>query len=108
MQSQWSLLRPVSGMARREQLWLFRRVRCPGQIIWGELEGTCDFARDLLEIGCHRGTAIAVPYGYAVDKMPPRLSPGRLCLCLGYFVPIRRAETSDQSGEPKGLISPPA
>ena len=104
MQSQWSLLRPISGKARREQPWLFRRMRFPGQIISGEFDKSSDFARDLLKIGCHRGTAIAVPYGCAVDKMPPRLSPGRLRLYLGYFVLIRRAETSDQSGRPDGLI----
>ena len=76
MQSQLSLLRPISGKARREQLWLFRRIHFPGQIILGELGGACDFARDLLEIGCYCGTAIAVPYGYAADKIAPRRKPG--------------------------------
>ena len=33
------------------------------QIILGELGKSWDFARDLLKIGCYRGTAIAVPYG---------------------------------------------
>ena len=48
----------------------------PGQIILGELGGNSDFARDLLKIGCYRGTAIAVPYGCAADKIAPRQKPG--------------------------------
>ena len=40
--------------ACREQLWLFRRMHFPGQIILGELGGACDFARNLLKIGCYR------------------------------------------------------
>ena len=51
-------------------------MRFPGQIILGELGGACDFARDLLKIGCYRGTAIAVPYGYSADKIAPRQKPG--------------------------------
>ena len=37
-----------AGRNCREQLWLFRRMHFPGQIISGELGGACDFARDLL------------------------------------------------------------
>ena len=51
-------------------------MRFTGQIILGELGGACDFARDLLKIGCYRGTAIAVPYGYSDDKIAPRRKPG--------------------------------
>ena len=44
----------VSMKKGREQLWLFCRVHFPVQIILGELGGACDFARNLLKIGCYR------------------------------------------------------
>ena len=59
----------------------------PGQIILGELGGACDFARDLLKIGCYRGTAIAVPYGYAVDKNAAPAKAGAAALMFGNFRP---------------------
>ena len=57
-----SLLAPLT-VSMEVIIEMFRRMRFPGQIILGELGKSCDFARDLLKIGCYRGTAIAVPYG---------------------------------------------
>ena len=62
-------------------------MRFPGQIILGELGGNSDFARDLLKIGCYRGTAIAVPYGYAGDKNAAPAKAGAAVLMFGNFCP---------------------
>ena len=62
-------------------------MRFPGQIILGELGVTSDFARDLLKIGCYRGTAIAVPYGYADDKNAAPTKAGAAALMFGNFRP---------------------
>ena len=42
---------------------LFPEIPFSDRIQQRKLGRFCDFARDLLEIGCYRGTAIAVPYG---------------------------------------------
>ena len=43
----------------------------------------------------------------ACQQMPPQRMPGRLCLHFRFFVPIRRADHSDQSSRPNGLIRLP-
>ena len=43
---------------------------------WANWENPAISPRIYSQIGCCRGTAIAVPYGYAVDKIAPRRKPG--------------------------------
>ena len=108
----------------------------PYQMPLGELVKSHEFAQDLLKIRFYCGTAIAVPYGFyrwICKKSPVSGETGDFASIL--FVPIRRADhseqswpdstsglvgggmpppycpnsirralTSDQSGEPNGLI----
>ena len=62
-------------------------MRFPGKIILGELGKSCDFARGLLKIGCYRGTAIAVPYGYSDDKNAAPAKAGAAGVMFGNFRP---------------------
>ena len=47
----------------------------------------CDFSWDLLKIGCYRGTAIAVPYGYSVDKNAAPAKAGAAAFVFGVLRP---------------------